>query len=761
MPYKSPNDASNRNDKGNPIRPYARLLTMLGDQLIKNERIALVELAKNSYDADASWVKISFENFGKNYEINSNSHIVIEDDGSGMDLNIITNHWLNPATPVKKLEKLIKDTTSKGRKIQGEKGIGRFAVLKLGKKIEVRTRPINSPVELVVNFDFSRYDDEFLSLDGKEKEVFLDQLSIEVDKGRPQFNVSKEISLGGQGITRKSHGTRIDISGIKGVWTKDKAKDVYKDLTRLQPIFNDEFKNENKKQEMPDFNVYIYKDDEEEEFSKEHDDKLYELLKQNSVFRIEDGKYDEGNKCFKFNLNDTSYVLNLNDPDITGLSVFREHFVNKEKINVLDNRSTECGSFSFGLYIFDFSSNAEPKFYLDKYDKNIIRDHRIYLYRDGIRVYPYGDIADDWLRIDAYRGTISAGHFLSNDQVVGYVNISEKGNPKLKDKTNREGLIETGNSYDDFIGLLKTFLAYIRKKPYAQYRESRKERNLIDIFKEGIVQRDLDALKAAIGDNKSALTVLEQAEKHYKSERQFLVQRAETTEDLAGVGLSVETASHDIVAMMSKAMMKIDGLIQKSSNRADTSLDKFFEDLTILRGILGFVDARLRDIQLLFRSTKQRRKDIRVLDLLRKVEKIYDQLLKTSNITLEVEEVGSPLVAKTTDAVLLQLLLNLFDNSVYWLGVTSEADKRIKIRLDGKACHLIFSDNGPGIREDDAPYIFEPFYSGKGEAGRGLGLYIARQLLERHDYSIEIADIDARCLLKGANFIVSFIQEKK
>ena len=45
------------------FRPYARLLTMLGDQLIKNERIALVELIKNSYDADASWVKVTFKGF--------------------------------------------------------------------------------------------------------------------------------------------------------------------------------------------------------------------------------------------------------------------------------------------------------------------------------------------------------------------------------------------------------------------------------------------------------------------------------------------------------------------------------------------------------------------------------------------------------------------------------------------------------------------------------------------------------------------------
>ena len=80
------------------IRPYARLLTMLGDQLIKNEQIAVTELMKNSYDADADWVKVSFENFGKDYKIQDDSRIVIEDNGSGMTHDVITNAWMNPAT---------------------------------------------------------------------------------------------------------------------------------------------------------------------------------------------------------------------------------------------------------------------------------------------------------------------------------------------------------------------------------------------------------------------------------------------------------------------------------------------------------------------------------------------------------------------------------------------------------------------------------------------------------------------------------------
>jgi len=96
------------------IRPYARLLTMLGDQLIKNERIALIELIKNSYrSADSPWVKISFDDFTEDFKFTSKSKIIIEDAGCGMNAEIIEKHWLNPATPEKKRRKGNKTNNSK------------------------------------------------------------------------------------------------------------------------------------------------------------------------------------------------------------------------------------------------------------------------------------------------------------------------------------------------------------------------------------------------------------------------------------------------------------------------------------------------------------------------------------------------------------------------------------------------------------------------------------------------------------------------
>ena len=115
------------------IRPYARLLTMLGDQLIKNEIIALVELIKNSYDADASWVKVSFIDFGEDFSIKPISKIVIEDDGCGMNAEILEKHWLNPATP----DKLKRKSEIKGELCKAKRELDALQFLNLEKMLKL------------------------------------------------------------------------------------------------------------------------------------------------------------------------------------------------------------------------------------------------------------------------------------------------------------------------------------------------------------------------------------------------------------------------------------------------------------------------------------------------------------------------------------------------------------------------------------------------------------------------------------------------
>ena len=620
--------------------------------------------------------------------------------------------------------------------------------LKLGRKIEITTRCKKSNDELLLVLDVSKYTENFIDQDIP---LFLDDLSLSLSEIKPASKIrSMQIELGNRAINRAKHGTQIVISHLASTWSRKKVEKVFEDLARLQSIFD-----VGSEGVSDPFELIIYRDHQYEPFSTTRKETLDELLKNHSVLKIENGKYDEEQQQFSFDLNGRATVIPLTDPDMTGLSMFRRYFGKAGE--VLDNRRTQCGSFEFCFFVFDFSNEAQGPYLLDSEEKKLIKEHRIYLYRDGIRVYPYGDPEDDWLQIDVYRGTIRASEFLSNDQVVGYVNITQAGNPELKDKTSREGLIDTGYPTDDFRTLLQLVLAWVRKKPYAHHREQIKTVKEVEIYKKAKVQEAFE--KAALTAADAAPEVkqhIDEASRLYKAERRYLVQRAENTEHLAGVGLSVETASHDLMSAMHRSLNMLDSLILQTQRQGVVDKEILHRDLSTLRGTLSFIESQMKDLQLLFKSTKQRRKDIRVGEQLQKVQRLFQQTLDRSRISLNIEVIGIPLVAKTTEAVLLQLFLNLFDNAVYWLeGV--KGDRRIEIQLNGDDCTLIFADSGPGFRDEDLAYIFEPFFSGKGEEGRGLGLYIARQLLERHEYAIDVADKKQK-ILRGANLVVTFVK---
>jgi hypothetical protein len=737
------------------IRPYARLITMLGDQLIKNELIALVELIKNSYDADASWVKVSFIDFAPDYSLTATSKIIIEDDGCGMNADILKKHWLNPATPDKLRRKTVNAKTEKGRILQGEKGIGRFAIFKLGKTIKITTRrqrqddeghfiDEGDDVENTLVYDFSIYDDNFLKENGQDKDLFLENLPVEFSQAPPTTIVPKEIILGTTKRKRKPYGTIIEISNLKTKWTELRVARVQKEVGKLQPIFSQDTEG--------DFGVWIYKDNQLNASQDRYKEQLQNCLENKSVFKVTHGRYSSTDNIISFKINDQDVRLDFKDSDISGLKQFK-------KFNTPEYK-TECGSFRFEFYIFDFNVDSEnpSKYFLDNDDKKIIREHRIYLYRDGLRVMPYGDPEDDWLRIDIARGTIRADEFLSNDQVVGCVYISQEENPKLIDKTNREGLIEDGRALDDFITVLQLILKYLRKKPFAQYLIDKQRKKEIDRIKRGRPSELIETAKKQYADDQKTLTFLKSFERSYKKEKKVLEDRINKTENLAAVGLSIETASHDVMLFIRKTLENQDSLIRDLMTGEEIDRQELLKRLTLIRGNLSIVETQMKDVQLLFPSTKSRTKNINVKEIIDKVTGLYKRAFNDNKIFVDFDVTERPLIVKTTDAVLLQVFINLFDNSLYWLK-TVDRERRIKISIDGNKQRLIFSDNGPGIKDDDVNYIFEAFYSGKGEEGRGLGLYIAKQLLDRYDYSIDLAEFSKDKILCGANFVLEFIKE--
>lgn len=546
-------------------------------------------------------------------------------------------------------------------------------------------------------------------------------------------------------IVRKPYGTRIEISDLKSNWTAAKIEKVQREIGKMQPIFA--------KDDFSDFHVWIYQDENIHISQERYKEKLAICLENKSVFKVKNGKFDSSTNEIKFELNDRTIELSFNDSDITGLRLFQKYFKDASYI-------TECGDFRFEFYIFDLKISSEnpSKYMLDKEEKDIIKEHRIYLYRDNIRVMPYGDPDDDWLRIDMARGTVSAAEFLSNDQVVGCVYITQEGNPKLKDKTNREGLIEEGKALEDFINVLQLILKYLRKKVYAQYLIDKKRKVEIDHAKKGRPLEIIEKAKKKYKNDDKALKIISNFETSYRQEQKVLFDRIDKTESLAAVGLSIETASHDIMLFIKKTLDSQDALIKELMLGGEINQDELLTRLTLIRGNLSMVETQMKDIQLLFPSTKSKTKNINIRDIIDKVYGLYKRPFAENGIKYNIYTTSKPLIVKTTDAVLLQVLINLFDNALYWLKTVS-TEREILISIDGNQQKLIFSDSGPGIKDEDVSYVFEAFYSGKGEEGRGLGLYIAKQLLDKYDYTIELAEFSKDKKLKGANFVMEFIKE--
>ncbi|QHQ62923.1 hypothetical protein Ana3638_20840 [Anaerocolumna sedimenticola] len=161
------------------FNPKARLLLQLGDQLIRNEAVAIFELVKNCYDANANYALVSFYDINKPEE----GTIIIEDDGDGMDLDIIENVWMQPGTDYKeKIYQENKDNKEYSKRLPiGEKGIGRFGAYKLGNTIEIVTKKKESKNEIYFKIDWSNLIDI----------NYLADISVEVEERKPKYFLIK------------------------------------------------------------------------------------------------------------------------------------------------------------------------------------------------------------------------------------------------------------------------------------------------------------------------------------------------------------------------------------------------------------------------------------------------------------------------------------------------------------------------------------------------------------------------------------------
>ena len=730
------------------FEPYARLLTMLSEQLIKNEEVALTEIVKNAYDADSPWVKITFEYFNSNMVASNNSRIIIEDAGCGMSESTLKNDFINPASAHKKIEKEAGNTTPKGRIYQGEKGIGRFSLFKLGKKITVITKTKEDLKARRLVIDLSAYEEEFIKENNEQyklNEIEIDYSAID------DTDFTEKIFLDSTLRERENKGTVIIVEKLNTTWGKSKFTKLQGELFSLIGNVYGE-----------GFSIYFYQGNSFVPTVEFTEKKILDnIIEQKAVIKIE-GAYDEKGKKYQFDINGKEKSVDFSDKTISGLSLFRDFRASVESRDLsIENYVTSCGNFRFRFYIFDpDKKNVRNKYKVTGEDWDIIKKNRVFLYRDGIRVFPYGSVQDDWLQVDTIRGTKRASAMFSNDQVVGYIDITYSGNPNLKDKTNREGLLEMDESYSDFLSVIQIFLQHIKTYYYDEYT---KQKNVIKKFDKQSRNDLEEEFKYVIEKcpDASLKKHIEGIKKKVDEQNDYNKSRIRVVEDLAGIGLSIQATHHDLGNFIRKCYNLIDDYSLQLMRTEDEYTEKSIvcEKIERLRGIISAMEAVLADMKNLFASTQHKSKSIRVAVLLNKVLGYYNNVFETKNIEFELNSIGnSIMVINMPEALLMTIFINILDNALYWLEDEGKKEKNITITINSDENYMVFSDNGPGIYSEEKEKIFEAFFTGKGIEGRGLGLYICRQFLDRYDYTIDVWD-DFKYSLGGADFRIDFNKE--
>lgn len=689
----------------NTFKPRARIIKIIGQELISNDVIALVELIKNSYDADAHDIKIKLNNI-----FIEDGEIIIEDDGTGMTYEKVINVWLEPATPDKKAKGEQTFSSCFKRRYLGEKGIGRFAVHRLGEKIELVTRARKDcegelyDYETKVVIDWSDFTDD----------KYLSDIPVTVNKiSKPETFIDRS-------------GTLIKISSIHP-WKNDKAvTDAAMKIKGLEsPVKPKKGKlHEFSLNNDPGVNIDFKSNDEELNKKLKETKTLKELL-DTSFYKFSGLIDDKGNLVYDYSFNRIDYQdikrnESLKEENLQALNPnwFEDHPISKKN---------SPGLFEINFYAWDLDAATLKVAGLAAYYKNIIKPNAgVRIYRDNFRVWPYGEGDNDWLGLDLIRLNDPKERPVSRNQIFGVIHISSTENEHLKDQSNREGLI-SNEQYENFYHLVSTALTVFAKERKAdkiRIDKVAKAKSVNDVVTESIesLRRNVE-----IRNHEEFYKMdIDKIESSYKEKINDVLERYMMA---AAIGISYSIPIHEMKLRLTSIKHLIEDL-EKNPEEQNKFLRKLSEYVTETEDIVMAVTSIM---------SRQKKKSVSLFKVAQNVEILKESDLKKYKIEYEI--LGDKSIeVEAVPGLLNTVVLNLVDNAIYWLR-----SKKIKSReslkpfspkitisilkdIDGKS-KLVVKDNGDGL-EDPFDLLIEPYYSRKTD-GLGLGLFLANEIMIR------------------------------
>jgi signal transduction histidine kinase len=703
------------------------LLSLLGDELIGNDRLAVFELVKNAYDADATQVTVDLRLTGPKPTLQ------IRDNGSGMTRDTLIGSWMRLATGQKR-GKTREPSKEFHRLPLGEKGVGRLAVQKLGGNLKLVTRAMGDH-EYVVEINWMEFLRSAEDLTGLE------------------FNLQEldhpDIFQG------KAHGTLIEISNLnRKEWERRDLRDLKKLLESLKSPFEN----------VSDFNVELN--------VPGRDDEIQDLLKASDILDravwIYSFKLDEhGNFDWSYEFRPPAAFekrlrgrelkpadkedYHLQGMKLAAVDKIIRHSDDRDTLHVVERDMMGMGPIAGRFYVFDRRRDALEPGTFQQMRQYLDEQTGVRVYRDGVRVFNYGEPNDDWLLLNAKRINRPAERMGTNS-VIGAVHISQSSSTQLKEKTNREGFDES-TVFLRFRWIVQSIVNHLDKLRRPDRENLDKVIEGTSLEKQAPGKKPFEAvveeLRGAIKKRRLESELGKQVD---YIEREFLQMRDVLSE--SGIaGLNLALVFHEI----EREVISLRKAIEES------------ESYPRLRERAGHVVGLLDAISGLLRKSQRRSGSIK--ELLKRIFALNEARFKHHRITFSCPvltgedkdfEIKGPL------NLYLAAINNLVNNAIHWSRVRAELEPKggkpaIAIRTfpnwykDGHA--LVVADNGSGFRISPEDAI-RPFVTTR-PGGMGLGLYYANLVMESTGGELLITDLEEFDLSRSFSGAVVALRFKK
>lgn len=683
----------------------AGLISRLGRELVSRKETALAELVKNAYDADATWVEMVFEDADE-----PGGSLEIVDNGGGMTREDLVEGFMRLSSTLKVREPV---SPRFHRQRAGRKGIGRFAVQRLGRRVVITTQTLDAPRALRVAIDWDRFEA------GQDLSAVASRVE-EVDKERPE-------------------GTTLLIEGLMDEWTDAAVRRAYRYVSDLLQPFPLTARTARSKSD-PGFRVNIF---------RRVGDDLVAVADEKSEFldyalaEIE-GVVDEHGRGY-WSIESRQFP-EIDEPVLPIGSDPKDPTETFEHLRGVRLRA----------YYFISQAGFIPRS-LDKTIREVLAERGgVRVYRNGFRVLPYGKQGDDWLGFDSAQARRTILVPLSNRNVYGFVELFDPEGEVFEETSSREGLIE-GDAFQELRAFASRVLraAALRVnsardvKRLASGRESQVERPPQERIREAV--RRLKEEPSAANRSEDAENIASEITRgldELERDRQALLDEVGMLRVLASLGIVIGEFTHEIRQLVPGAVADARHLASEldGSTLGETASD-LHQNVRRFKTYAAYFDRTVRE---------NVSRDLAPQELgavVQQFVRVVQPAAARNGTEFSVDVEGADLYTTPMHpSEWASVLFNLYSNAQK--AITRARRKgRIAVRVarTGERVFVEFADNGEGVPVAYANRIFDaffttsipsgsPFEGGEELQGSGLGLKIVRDIAESYGGGVALVD---------------------